>query len=513
MDEGAGLLGSRQRLLLTRHHLTCSQCNHSWTGGASSVSSGSGSGSGGSGSSGGGGFSSISSSTSRDSSSTPTPTLPSDHLQYYIDASAPLGVRAALLEGVGWWDRAFQAAGFPPDTFRAKVAYRLGEGEGEEGGVGTGEGETRRLKGEEAQAGETEAETGAGTGTQTGAGTGTQAGAGTGAGAGDGSAIYLDPYSLSPGQHFVEWIDRDLRAYSLGIRISDPRSGQVLHGHVRIENLRVRQDALIAEALLGPFPDEGGEGQGQGGEGVSARMGTAGTDTDTGAGAGAGAVGGTGAGSSFSHKLHALLHTAPTQAGAGAGAEGFSSRDSSSSTSNSTSSSSPSLQSAVLGAILARVRQLGAHEVGHTLGLAHNFAGSASTTPTTTSTTPSISTSTPASTYSSVMDYPPPIVTLLHGVLTLNNQSYSPSIGTYDIVAIRYGYVLLDPLLSAPQQTALLAAGLIKAAREGYVFLTDQDADDGGADWRATRMGTGVEGVGCRGRGIRGCSLGCTAQK
>ena len=42
----------------------------------------------------------------------------------------------------------------------------------------------------------------------------------------------------------------------LGIRIIDPRSDEILKGYVRIESLRIRQDALIAESLLGPFNDD-----------------------------------------------------------------------------------------------------------------------------------------------------------------------------------------------------------------------------------------------------------------
>src|SRR5438309_8543112 len=51
---------------------------------------------------------------------------------------------------------------------------------------------------------------------------------------------------------------------------------------------------------------------------------------------------------------------------------------------------------------LARIRQLAAHETGHTLGLAHNFA---------------------ASSYgrASVMDYPAPMVEIKNGKLDLSN--------------------------------------------------------------------------------------------
>jgi hypothetical protein len=46
-----------------------------------------------------------------------------------------------------------------------------------------------------------------------------------------------------------------MRGYSVGQRIIDPRDGRILRGHARIESLRMREDAMIAEALLGPFID------------------------------------------------------------------------------------------------------------------------------------------------------------------------------------------------------------------------------------------------------------------
>ncbi|MEJ7700002.1 MAG: zinc-dependent metalloprotease [Pyrinomonadaceae bacterium] len=74
---------------------------------------------------------------------------------------------------------------------------------------------------------------------------------------------------------------------------------------------------------------------------------------------------------------------------------------------------------------LARIRQLSAHEVGHTLGLAHNFA---------------------ASTYgrASVMDYPAPLIEIKNGKLDFSN-AYAVGIGAYDKFAIRYAYTQFAP--------------------------------------------------------------------
>jgi len=103
--------------------------------------------------------------------------------------------------------------------------------------------------------------------------------------------------------------------------------------------------------------------------------------------------------------------------------------------------------------VLARVRQVSAHEVGHTLGLAHNYI---------------------ASTYDrgSVMDYPPPRVTLdARGNIDIS-QAYSVGPAPYDVWAIRWGYGIFPAASERDSLQAIAAEGL----RKGYLYLSDADA-------------------------------------
>jgi hypothetical protein len=103
--------------------------------------------------------------------------------------------------------------------------------------------------------------------------------------------------------------------------------------------------------------------------------------------------------------------------------------------------------------VLARVRQVSAHEVGHTLGLEHNYI---------------------ASTYerASVMDYPPPRVRLdANGRIDVS-QAYAVGPGVYDIWAIHWGYGVFTEASERDSLRAIVADGL----RRGYLFLSDADA-------------------------------------
>src|SRR5437773_11186199 len=51
----------------------------------------------------------------------------------------------------------------------------------------------------------------------------------------------------------IQWVHRATRGWSYGAGVIDPRSGEIIKGHVTLGSLRVRQDYLIAEALLAPY--------------------------------------------------------------------------------------------------------------------------------------------------------------------------------------------------------------------------------------------------------------------
>ncbi|TMO71032.1 peptidase, partial [Pseudoalteromonas sp. S3776] len=51
----------------------------------------------------------------------------------------------------------------------------------------------------------------------------------------------------------IQWVHRATRGWSYGASVIDPRTGEIIKGHVTLGSLRVRQDILIAEALAAPF--------------------------------------------------------------------------------------------------------------------------------------------------------------------------------------------------------------------------------------------------------------------
>lgn len=105
---------------------------------------------------------------------------------------------------------------------------------------------------------------------------------------------------------------------------------------------------------------------------------------------------------------------------------------------------------------LNRLRQLSAHEVGHTIGLMHNYAASVSNR-------------------ASVMDYPHPQAYLsTKGVIDLND-AYDLKIGDWDKAAINWGY--REFIHGTDEKTALNVI-LQEASIRGLRFISDRDARD-----------------------------------
>ncbi|WP_044002229.1 zinc-dependent metalloprotease [Hymenobacter swuensis] len=103
---------------------------------------------------------------------------------------------------------------------------------------------------------------------------------------------------------------------------------------------------------------------------------------------------------------------------------------------------------------VARLRQLAAHEVGHTLGLYHNYSASTRER-------------------SSVMDYPMPRIKMrADGSIDLS-EAYAAGIGSWDKRAILYGYQDFGP---QADEKAALQAIMQQTLAEGYVFISDADA-------------------------------------
>lgn len=177
-----------------------------------------------------------------------------------------------------------------------------------------------------------------------------------------------DPLDIN--YNVIQWVHRSTRGWSYGSTVTDPRTGEIIKGHVTLGSLRVRQDYLIAQALTAPFRD---------GQDRSAEL------------------------------------------------EEFA---------------------------LARLRQLSAHEVGHTLGFAHNFASSADG-------------------HTSVMDYPHPFIQQNgDGSIDLSN-AYGVGIGEWDKATVAYAY---QDFPDDVDEDMALAKIVDWALDRGLQFISDADA-------------------------------------
>jgi hypothetical protein len=127
--------------------------------------------------------------------------------------------------------------------------------------------------------------------------------------------------------------------------------------------------------------------------------------------------------------------------------------------------------------MLARLRQLSAHEVAHTLGLDHNHI---------------------ASTHGqdmSVCDYPAPLMTLdAEGRVDLS-RAYGESIGRWDEISITWGYCQFPPGTTPEAEQAGLDAILERAEREeGLYTLAQQDGlPDSGVHPKGHHWDTGAD--------------------
>lgn len=221
---------------------------------------------------------------------------------YYLDNGTPEPIRSALLEGAGWWNQAFEAAGYT-NAFQVKLLPDT-----------------------------------------------------------------ADPMDVR--YNVINWVHRSTRGWSYGASVVDPRTGEIIKGHVTLGSLRVRQDYLIAQGLLAPFEN-----------GMPA-------------------------------------------------------------------------DDKMLKMALERLKQLAAHEVGHTLGLMHNYASSVSNR-------------------ASVMDYPHPLARLnAAGEIDLSN-AYDDKIGDWDKVAITWGY---KDFAAVTNESAALNKILTDAIKKGLQFISDRDA-------------------------------------
>ena len=167
----------------------------------------------------------------------------------------------------------------------------------------------------------------------------------------------------------IQWVHRSTRGWSYGASVVDPRTGEIIKGHVSLGSLRIRQDYMIAQALTNePFASEDNNNE--------------------------------------------MMELA-----------------------------------------ISRIRQLSAHEIGHTIGFAHNFAASANDR-------------------ASVMDYPHPLVNLIDDEIVFDD-AYDTGIGDWDKVTVAYSY---SDFRSDQNEDFELNKILENSTSDGLRFISDYDA-------------------------------------
>ena len=126
--------------------------------------------------------------------------------------------------------------------------------------------------------------------------------------------------------------------------------------------------------------------------------------------------------------------------------------------------------------MLSRLRQLSAHEVGHTLGLDHNHVASS------------------FGQDMSVCDYPAPLLTLAGNGRIDMSKAYGEHIGRWDEISITWGYCQFPPGTTAAEERAGLDRILEEAAREGFYTMAQQDGvPESGVHPKAHNWDTGED--------------------
>ena len=167
----------------------------------------------------------------------------------------------------------------------------------------------------------------------------------------------------------IQWVHRSTRGWSYGASVVDPRTGEIIKGHVSLGSLRIRQDYMIAQALTNePFASKNNNNE--------------------------------------------MMELA-----------------------------------------ISRIRQLSAHEIGHTIGFAHNFAASTNNR-------------------ASVMDYPHPLVNLIDDEIVFDD-AYDTGIGDWDKVTVAYSY---SDFRSDQNEDFELNKILENSTSDGLRFISDYDA-------------------------------------